>query len=403
MRRCGWWSRAAAAATLAAALTATTPSPSVAAFDARPLPQEWWFTTWDIQSKVWPITRGEGVTVGVVDTCVQASLPELRGAVLPGVEYGLPDAELRDGHIVNKPPVPVGDGREDTEPSSSHGTAMAQLIAARGRGSGYVGVAPGAKILPVAITSIGQIGDGIRYAVDHGAKVINVSTVGSGQCEPRMQAAIAHAIEHDVVVVASAGNDGNGDNNPEEPASCPGVLSVGAVDFKLRPWVKTQRQPYVTVAAPGVDVSSINVYQELVIADGTSSAAALTTAAVALVRAKYPDMPAREVVQRIVASARDVGEPGMDLQSGYGIARPWHALVDKVPSDSPNPPFDSYAAWQAEQRAAAASKQRMDLLKTVGPIAAAAVLLVIVAAVMLRRRGRARHQTVNGGAFKGSR
>jgi subtilisin family serine protease len=121
---------------------------------------EWWFDTWQIEEKVWPITRGKGVTVVIVDTGVEAKLPELKGVVVPGSDYN------------------GGDGREETERVSSHGTKMAELVAAQGTGSGMLGIAPDAKILPVGTQTIGQIPEGIRYAVDHGAKVVNVSVVG---------------------------------------------------------------------------------------------------------------------------------------------------------------------------------------------------------------------------------
>src|SRR6266545_817036 len=165
------WSSAVAGATMAFLLVGATSSPSQAATAAGPLPREWWFTAWGIQDKVWPITQGQGVTVGVVDTGVQASLLELQGAVLPGIEFAdAPSSELVNGHFVTVLPQRAGDGQEETSRVSSHGTLMAELIAGQGRGIGFLGVAPRARILPVAITNIGQIASGIRYAVDHGAK-----------------------------------------------------------------------------------------------------------------------------------------------------------------------------------------------------------------------------------------
>ncbi|MQA88379.1 MAG: S8 family serine peptidase [Streptosporangiales bacterium] len=409
-------SRAVVGATLVLITLGATAAPGAAEVYPGPREEQWWFTTWDVQNVVWPITQGKGVTVGLVDTGVQASLPELKGAVVPGVAYGRDGSEWKDdpdgvGHWVTKPSERVGDGREETEAGTGgHGTQMAELIAAQGRGSGFVGVAPRAKILPIAHTTIGQIHEGIRYAVDHGAKVVNVSVAGVAmspsplQCSPKMQAAVSYAIEHDVVVVAAAGNDGDADNVPEEPAACPGVLAVGAVDYKFRPWVKTQRQPYVAVAAPGVDVTTIPVYtypefRELQAGSGTSSASALTSAAVALVRSRYPNMPAREVVQRIIASCRDVGPPGRDNQSGHGLVRPNHALLDNVPKNAPNPVFDRYDAWVAAQEQAARREATKAMLLKVGLIVVPVVLLLLIVVLVLvvtRRSSRRRSKGTEG-------
>jgi hypothetical protein len=243
------------------------------------------------------------------------------------------------------------DGRTDLDDGAvpGHGTGMASLIAAQGTGGGFVGVAPQVKILPV-ITMSGQAhATAIRYAVDHGAKVINMSVgVPTQSCPAETQDAVGYALEHDVVVVAAAGNDGNSGNSPQAPANCAGVLAVGAVDYKGNPWVKTQRQPYVTVAAPGVQVGSVIKDGKYHTSNGgTSSAAALTSAAVALVRSKFPHMSARKVVQRIIASTKDMGPAGKDDQTGYGGVRPRYALSGGAPKSAPNPVFDAYDKWAA--------------------------------------------------------
>ena len=178
--------------------------------------------------------------------------------------------------------------------------------------------------------------DGIRYAVKHGAKVVSMSIAdgspgGALQCDHYEQDAVDYAVKHDVVLLASAGNDGDTSNGAFEPASCPGVVGVGAVDYQARPWGKTERQPYVVVAAPGVDAGSIGKAGVFTNNSGTSTATALAAGAVALIRAKFPKMSAREVVQRLIESSLDSGPKGVDLQTGYGLLRPFHALTDKVP------------------------------------------------------------------------
>jgi type VII secretion-associated serine protease mycosin len=315
-------------------MVVSSATPGFAAAYPKPLPQEWWFSTWDIQDKLWPVTQGKGVTVAVLDTGVEAGIPDLAGVVVSGT-----DAENGSG-----------DGRTDRDdaPISGHGTGMASLIAAQGTGTGFVGVAPRARILPVISRSGEAYTKGIRFAVDHGAKVINLSQAVPSACPEYLQQAVSYAIQHDVVVVAGAGNDGNSSNASMYPANCAGVLAVGAVDYKFNPWIKTQQQPYVTVAAPGVKVGGVIKDGQYHSSNGgTSGAAALTSAAVALVRSKSPQMSAREVVQRIIASARDVGPAGKDNQSGYGLIRPSHALSDNVPKSAPNPVFDAYDKWAA--------------------------------------------------------
>jgi type VII secretion-associated serine protease mycosin len=339
-----------------------------------PRPEQWWFRVWAVQDKVWPISQGKGVTVAVLDTGVEARIPDLAGAVLPGTDGA------------------GGDGRTDvdTDVPPGHGTAMAGLIASRGRGTGFVGVAPQAKILPVVAHDSDLLVAGIRFAVDHGAKVISISQAVAGPCPDEMQEAVGYAIQHEVVVVAGAGNSGDIGNPSYNPANCVGVLAVGGVDANLRPYAQTQRQPYVTVAAPATGVGGVlrdGLYHT---ADGgTSAATALTAAAVALVRSHFPDLSAREVVQRIIASTRDAGPKGKDDQTGYGAVRPYQALTMQVAKDSPNPVFAAYDEWTtarqkkaAEARNQAAAVAKNDRTYHTLLLAGIAVAVVLVLAIL---------------------
>jgi subtilisin family serine protease len=164
-----------------------------------PLSGEWWMTSWKILKGVWPLTEGAGVTVAVLDTGVQASVPDLSGVVLPGGDV--------TGHHTN--------GETDL---GGHGTMMAVLIAGQGNGTGMVGVAPKAKILPVVVnaaasevtTDPAAMAAGISYAANHGARVIDVSqeepSVSASGCDAAVQAAVAYALSRDIVVVAAAGD-----------------------------------------------------------------------------------------------------------------------------------------------------------------------------------------------------
>jgi type VII secretion-associated serine protease mycosin len=342
-----------AASTAALGLVATVAQPAQA--EPRPRADEWWFSAWDVQNSVWPLSKGAGVTVGLLDSGVSADLPELSGVVLEG-------GDTAGGK---------SDGRKDLYTNGGHGTTMAVMIAGQGGGSsGFVGIAPEAKILPVhvlagdvldpaqAAPDSQAIANGIRFAVDRGAKVLNLS-LGSpapgtpDQCSREVRDAVAYAIHHDVVTVAASGDSGGGDNLPEAPASCPGVLAVGGINSDLRPWSGTQRQPYVAVAGPAsgsVFVSKTGrVYAK---AEGTSASAALVTGAVALIRAHNPQMSGRTVVQRLIATALPVNKPVPDKATGYGairIARAMDPAKYPVPTNAPNPVYDRF---DQSQRAA---------------------------------------------------
>jgi hypothetical protein len=329
------WIRALAISALAVLLAA----PAGAASAAVPLPPnttasgQWWFVTWDI-AKVWQLgAEGQGITVAVLDTGINTGVAGLSTVVGPGTDV------TSGGN---------GDGRRDTE-ESGHGTRMAALIAGQREA---VGVAPRARILPVTVNN-GPSGDdaqlyadGIRYAVEHGAKVINISQGADGNgfpgnCPPNLQGAVKDAIGRGAVVVASAGNDGNGTNPAYYPAACKGVLSVGAIDLTTHVWSGSERQPYVDVAAPGVDIHSVDGQGGRYLSKGTSDAAALTSGAIALVWSKYPQLSNRQIVARVLATLRDdASVSGRDDAAGGGIVRPYRAIADNVPASAANPVFD---------------------------------------------------------------
>jgi membrane-anchored mycosin MYCP len=172
-------------------------------------------------------------------------------------------------------------------------------------------------------------------------------------------AAISYAVEHDVVLVAAAGNEGDADNTILYPAACPAVLSVGATDDHSRPWAKTQVNDFVSVAAPGVRMPALGKDPDFYYAetDGTSNSAALVSGAAALVRSANPDLPAREVVHRMIATALDVNTPGPDQATGYGIVRIGRSMdVPGYPvaADSPNPPYERLDRWFKPASAASA-------------------------------------------------
>lgn len=267
-------------------------------------------------AEVHQIAQGENITVAVPDTGVSPH-PDLRNNLLPGVD------------II---PGGGGDGRQDRD---SHGTGMAGLIAAHGSGSrGALGIAPKAKILPIRIKSTNAQGNSddlvqaIRYGISHGVRVISISAVGGASI--RLQRAIEAANQADIVVVAGAGNLPR-DVSVRFPAAYPGVLAVGGVDRNGKLAAISVTGPEIDVVAPAVDIYSTSIDGKYRKGTGTSDSTAIVAGAVALIRSKYPYLPASEVAHRLTATAVDKGPPGRDDQYGYGVIDLVAALTADVP------------------------------------------------------------------------
>ena len=265
----------------------------------------------------WTVTRGQGVTVAVVDSGVDFS-PQLAGRV-SAIDL-------------------TGQGPRDCV---GHGTAVASLIAAtdaRARGIPFYGVAPAARILSVKVntgeTGVSQLlAQGIRDAAAAGAQVINVS-VQTAASSPALRAAVAFALRSDAVVVAAAGNDNPGTGTgPYYPASYPGVLSVGAVDQSGALTAYTGKNTAVSVTAPGSSIASAWPGGYNPASQGTSFAAAFVSGVAALVRAAYPRLTAAQVVHRIEATAD--GPAG--AHTGAGMVNPVQAVTAVLPEPAASP------------------------------------------------------------------
>ena len=301
---------------------------------------EYWLDEYGIRA-AWNTTRGAGVTIAVIDTGVDGSVPDLRGAVVGGADFsGLGSA---DGQ------TPVGSG------NSEHGTMVASLAAGRGTGddSGVIGSAPAASILAISIgfgegsaNSDDQVAAAVRFAVDNGADVINMSlTRNTLEWPVSWDDAFLYAMDNDVVVVAAAGNRGSGTTTVGAPATMPGVLTVAGVDAAGEASFDASSQgTTIGVAAPSEDLVGVTPGGDYVTWSGTSGATPIVAGIVALVRAAYPDLDAANVINRITATARDAGTTGTDPIYGFGLVDARAAVTAAVPSVSANP-MGSLREW----------------------------------------------------------
>jgi subtilisin family serine protease len=295
---------------------------------------------------------------------------------------------------------------------NGHGTGMASLIAGHGHGAngsaGVKGLAPKVKILPVRVsatkddTYTKDWAAGVRYAVDQGASVINLS-LNDSTAYPGSEAAkaIAYAQKKDVVVVAGTGNDSGTVNYP---AALPGVVAVSAVDKALNFWSKSNTGN-VTVAAPGVETPQADPTSRsgYVVADGTSGSTAYVSATVALLRSKYPDLTAGQIINRLVKSAsflNNKGKTAPDKELGYGIARPGSALTMDIPKGSKEGPLaqaspststNSGAASDDNDSASLAKKKKKSssgsILLIAGIAAGVVVIAILFVVIRSRRNG----------------
>jgi len=270
---------------------------------------------WNLQrirmEQAWDVRpSASDVIVAVLDTGVDFSHPDLRANLLDG------------GYdFINDSPTPQDD--------ESHGTAVAGIIGAVGNNNeGVAGIAWHVKILPIkALNNLGRGPDSamvkaILYAADNGARVINISSTGS-RYSAALQTAVSYAQEKGALVVAAAGNTGDQDNPVSYPAALDGVLAVAAVDDQdgLAPF--SQRGPYVSLAAPGVEVPSTawagagrGPYASQ---SGTSIAAPHVSGVAALLWEMRPDLGAADIAATLQGTADPVGRPGSDAGVGAGV------------------------------------------------------------------------------------
>jgi type VII secretion-associated serine protease mycosin len=303
--------------------------------------RQYWLNDYGF-TKAWEKSQGAGVKVAVIDTGIDASHPALEGAVVGGTDVsglGTPDGL-----------TPVGQ-------NNYHGTMVASLIAGRGnpldKGAGILGTAPKAQLLSVSmafgvegIDTDSQVAEGIFWAVDNGAQVINLSLTRNSVSWPESwDKAFLYAFENDVVIVAAVGNRVDGTEQVSAPATIPGVIAVAGVDINANTSELSSTSGFtIGVTAPSEELVAAYPGGEYRIWSGTSGAAPIVSGMVALVRSLYPEMNAANVVNRVIQSATKNGFQNYSSTYGYGLIDAEAALSMEIPEVQDNP-LGSLSEW----------------------------------------------------------
>ena len=295
--------------------------------------REYWLKDYGIQS-AWSVTKGAGQVIAIIDTGVDSSHPDLAGAVIGGADFS------GRGAANGQRPV---DG--------NHATMVASLAAGRGHGSaGILGAAPAASVLSVSIGfgdgSDQMVADAVRWAVDNGAGVINLSfTRNTLDWPTSWDDAFLYAEQHEVVIVAAAGNRGSGTTVVGAPATMPGVLTVAGLDRQGNASLDASAQGItIGVSAPSEKLVGAVPGGGYVLWDGTSGASPIVAGVAALVKAAHPGISAANVINRIIRTATPAGADGADPIYGYGKLDAAAAVSADIAGVTANP-MGSLADW----------------------------------------------------------
>lgn len=285
--------------------------------------RQWALTTLRLPD-AWRYSTGSGVVVAVVDSGADTTHPDLADNLVAGVDV-------------------VGAGvRTTVSDGNGHGTHVSGTVAAvTHNGVGVAGAAPLAKVMPVKVLNSSgsgytdDVAEGVVYAVDHGAQVINLS-LGSTSYNAVLAQAVAYARAQGVVVVAAAGNSRGSGSPVMYPAALPGVIAVAATDASDNDASFSNIGSYVDIAAPGVSIRSTVPGGGYASWSGTSMASPHVAAVAALLRSAVPR--AGDVEDLLLTTATDLGPAGADDATGHGLVNPVAALTQAGVTQGPTWP-----------------------------------------------------------------
>ena len=268
---------------------------------------------WDI------VTGSHEIVIAVIDSGILLAHPEF-------------DQRLVDGYdFVNDDSMPDDD--------SGHGTHVAGIIAAAlDNGEGVAGVCPQCLLMPVKVLNANNLGSwsqlaqGILFAVDNGARVLNLS-LGANVPSETLASAIDYAIESGAIVVAAAGNYGS--SKPFYPAALDGVIAVGATTSQGTRWIKSDFGSYIDLVAPGDLIYSTyhdldNIYRGYTYMSGTSMAAPFVSGVAGLLLSVAPTLNAEDVTIAMTLGADDLGQVGWDADFVFCRVNAMGALMSPV-------------------------------------------------------------------------
>jgi subtilisin family serine protease len=266
-------------------------------------------------ARAWKLETGatSPVLVGVVDTGVEATHPDLEGRLVPGRDFLAQDDAPDDPH--------------------GHGTGVSGVVAANtDNREGIAGMSWGANVMPLQACgetggcSMFAVAQAIAWAAAHDAHVVNLSLGGAlPSCPRALQAAAAFAEARGTLLVAASGNSAGQGNPTSYPAACEGFMAVGATDA-ADGWAPfSQYGPHISVSAPGAGVmttwsseTSPDATRGYAVVDGTSFAAPHVSGLAALLFSRHPEWTSAQVRARIEQTAVDLGPEGRDPWFGHG-------------------------------------------------------------------------------------
>jgi subtilisin family serine protease len=272
--------------------------------------------------QAWDFSTGTGnIVVAILDSGISPAHPDLAGQLLPGYDFVWGDTNTADDF--------------------GHGTAVAGVVAAAGNNDlGVAGVAYSCSLLPVKVmdtsgtASYSCVAEGIRYAVDQGARIINLSIAGDSPSST-LQDAVNYAWSNNVVIVAAAGNYAN--TTPQYPAACDHVVAVAATEPDDSLAAFSSFGSYVSLCAPGDNIWTTqrdlsNPYGSW---RGTSFASPIVAGVAALALSANPGLSVTQVVSVLESSADDLGPAGYDTTFGYGRVNAQRAVSEANPDLKP--------------------------------------------------------------------